>query len=662
MLSWLGAIPLMLASVVVLYLPGLATGYFLGLRRLWCWAFAPVFSIGAYAVLAIAMPWAGLPWTLGTAAIGAAVFSALIVLIGRLVLRARFSDPEERTTRWGWGAGSLAFAGAGLLFIGCVGIGDPNAVSQSWDSVFHHGALRYALDTANVSPFHLPSYSNPADTGSYYPGAWHAAVSLVALIGGSDIPLAINSFNMVVVALVWPASIMLLTRQLVRTTPTSSIAVGVLAAAFPAFPLNTLAYGILYPFFLGMAVLPAAVAAALQFVGLIRGERIAHLRLLGALALFGAGTVALSHPSAFTSLLVLCAVIAVVAFVANWRSATVAQRARRGALLILFLLVGYNIFIRFRTSWWWPAQTSLPEAVLQAFTSSILGAGLPLAMAALVVIGIVFAVMRRDRWGLAAALMWIVSAALYIITAGASDQSLRLIVNAWFADVPRLGAQLVVTVIPLAVFAVDSLSGVLTRSRLGRAGSGIITAVCLGSVLLTTGYPAFVPLLRLVHDGQSAAYIDAMPPDERRLLGGRAEEGRVPVNNVLSDDERALIARLPEHVPDGAVIAGSPWTGTSYAYALAGYPVLLSYQKSVPDEDAELILYSFAFEPDSPQVCDALQRTGVRFVLDFGTREVESGRHEYPGIENLDGNPAAELVDQQGEAKLFRITSCGLGG
>jgi hypothetical protein len=35
MLSWLGAIPLMLASVVVLYLPGLATGYFLGLRRLW---------------------------------------------------------------------------------------------------------------------------------------------------------------------------------------------------------------------------------------------------------------------------------------------------------------------------------------------------------------------------------------------------------------------------------------------------------------------------------------------------------------------------------------------------------------------------------------------------------------------------------------------------
>ena len=59
-------------------------------------------------------------------------------------------------------------------------------------------------------------------------------------------------------------------------------------------------------------------------------------------------------------------------------------------------------------------------------------------------------------------------------------------------------------------------------------------------------------------------------------------------------------------------------------------------------------------------VCDAVERTQVRFVLDFGPREVQHlGPHVYPGIADLETSDAFELVDQEGEARLFELMACG---
>lgn len=662
MTSWVAAIPAMAVSILVLYLPGLAAGYLLGLRRLWWWAFAPLFSIASYSILAISFPYLSIPWSIGTAAIGAAIVCAAIVVIGRLLLRARFEvAPGAARSRWTFGA--LLFSGGGLLCIGVVGIGDPAAVSQTWDGIFHYGALRQITETGVASPFGLAAFSNPRATSSYYPGAWHAAASLVALLDHLNLPLAVNAFNMVVVALVWPASIMLLSRQLAGRSPIAVIATGALAAAFPAYPLNTLTYGVLYPFFLGIALLPAALAAFLQLIGLAREPRIGPLRLLGALALLGTGAVALAHPSAFAGMVVLSGAVVVVSFASEWPRASAVQRIVRTVSLLGFAVVALVLFLRLRTSWGWPAQTSLPDAMAQVLTGSVLGAGLPLAMSALLLAGLVFSIVRRDRHALTALLMWAVAAALYTITAGAPDQWFRRLVSAWYADAPRLGALLVVTVVPLAAYGLSRLWAVLSVARpLGRVGASIVATLILVSILLTSGYPQFVPLMRLAHDGDSVDYIDSMPGEERQLLSGISDQGLDPVNNVLSDDERELVSRLHEHVPEGATIVGSPWTGTTYAYAFAGYPLLYSYMGTDPSPDAQRILWGFAFEADTPEMCEVLERTGAEYILDFGTREVLSGRHEYPGIENLEGNPAVELVDRQGEAKLFKITSCGLGG
>ena len=79
-------------------------------------------------------------------------------------------------------------------------------------------------------------------------------------------------------------------------------------------------------------------------------------------------------------------------------------------------------------------------------------------------------------------------------------------------------------------------------------------------------------------------------------------------------------------------------------------------------DDAEAINTMLSTDGDSPQVCDALEDTGVEYVLDFSADgDFQENDGDYSGFDDLDDSPYVELVEQRGEAKLFRIVSCGLG-
>ena len=60
-----------------------------------------------------------------------------------------------------------------------------------------------------------------------------------------------------------------------------------------------------------------------------------------------------------------------------------------------------------------------------------------------------------------------------------------------------------------------------------------------------------------------------------------------------------------------------------------------------------------------PDICPALEEEQVEYVLDFGEQEIHGGAHPYPGLEDLESSGAVELVDSEGDAKLYRITACG---
>ena len=57
-------------------------------------------------------------------------------------------------------------------------------------------------------------------------------------------------------------------------------------------------------------------------------------------------------------------------------------------------------------------------------------------------------------------------------------------------------------------------------------------------------------------------------------------------------------------------------------------------------------------------MCAAIDRLDVGYVLDFGEFEVHRGRHEYPGLENLETSEAVELVDSEGPSRLYKVVAC----
>lgn len=132
-------------------------------------------------------------------------------------------------------------------------------------------------------------------------------------------------------------------------------------------------------------------------------------------------------------------------------------------------------------------------------------------------------------------------------------------------------------------------------------------------------------------------------------------------SEMLTLDERALLARVADHVPAGSVIADNPWNGSSLAYAYSGRRVLTPHLFAGRDSTRELIDERLKFEPGDPDVCNALRRTKVEFVLDFGSQYMIDldGSRDFPGVTDIGNSPGFELLDSQGpNAKLYRITSC----
>lgn len=128
---------------------------------------------------------------------------------------------------------------------------------------------------------------------------------------------------------------------------------------------------------------------------------------------------------------------------------------------------------------------------------------------------------------------------------------------------------------------------------------------------------------------------------------------------LLTTDELALIERVPESVPADAVIVGSPWTGVALTYALVDRDVLMPHTLTTTTEDANLINDGLRSAVAGSDVCQAVDDLDAEFVLDFGAQEVNDGTHVYPGLRNLSSSRALELVDSEGEARLYRVVACG---
>lgn len=645
-MSWVSILPAVFVTGALLFLPGLLLGFLLRLRGMRLLALAPALSVSLVAVAALAAPFVGIRWSVVPVLALTAVASVAAYFWSKHVGKPAPLPPRASARQLVAVIVSIVVPAVLIAFVLVRSMHDPEFFSQRYDNFFHLNAVQYVLDTGNASPLWLGSMTSPAGV-PFYPSGWHAMVSIVVALSGASVPLAANAMIIVVAAVVWPIGAVLLVRELLGRNQIMTVIAGALAAAFPAFPFLLLHYGVLYPLFLGLAVAPAAIAVAWWLLRPGRVPRRQDWALLLVLVVPGLGV---AHPGALMAVVALTVPFVLARLLHEMRTPGRPRLIGIG-LLIAYAAAGVVLLQVVRppaSQIYWPIINTVPDSIGEVVAAGVYGYPSSLGITALMIIG-AYSVIRRGsyaRWSILA--MAVISAVLYIIVSASPYETLRFWFTApWYNNPPRIAAFWAIGVLPLAALGGIVLVTWLLRQRLlvrARRFSERRPVVLIAIVVLA-----------LVGVTQNAAIRQAAADIEYTY------ELR-PGGPIVSPDELDLMEDLAELVPDDAVIAGDPWTGASFAYGVSGRRVLMPHLLMDLTDDAEAINKMLSTDGDSPEVCDALEDTGVAYVLDFSADgDFQENDGDYSGLDDLDSSPYVELVEQRGDAKLFKIISCGLG-
>ncbi|WP_269461803.1 DUF6541 family protein [Arthrobacter sp. SO5] len=650
-------------AVVILFGPGLLIGVSAGLGRFALAALAPGFSVTVIAVSAVLADFAGIPWSIWPVVLGTFLCVVGVLLICRGWLENRppgfrrsRADVRLWPVKWSVTLSVAAAVGLAAVTVGSrlVGaFGAPEAFSQTFDNVFHLNAIRYILDTGSGSALTVGAMTG----GGFYPTAWHDIASLTVQLTGLPIPVAVNLVNVCIGALVWPLSCIFLARVVLGPTLAATWVAAVLSAAFGAFPLLMVDFGVLYPNFLGISILPAAFALGLQALGLGTAPGEGRALSLISLVLTLPG-LALAHPS---SIMALLAFLAPAALFRWWLSLRAGVR-RRG---VSFGSVGIHAFVLLGSGFvalvlwmtvrppkeaaFWPAVEGPYHAIFEVITSSAIGRPISLAVMFLALAGLVYLLRKPGMWWLLG--VYAVAGLLFVVAASFRSGRIRdFVTGIWYNDPPRLAALLPVAILPVAVVGGVELWKWGRKQALRTAGQW---PPGRRRLFLHGGGVGLIALL-LVTTQQGN--VDVAQTAAARMYRVEAS------SPLVSSDELALLGRLDSHVPPGAVIVGNPWNGSSLAYALADRRSLQLHILGEVPPGAQLLYDRLRDATTDPAVCDVVRELKVGYVLDFGHDEVNFGDERgdvFTGLDDLAGSGAAELIDSQGTARLFRITACG---
>ena len=112
-------------------------------------------------------------------------------------------------------------------------------------------------------------------------------------------------------------------------------------------------------------------------------------------------------------------------------------------------------------------------------------------------------------------------------------------------------------------------------------------------------------------------------------------------------------------MPENALLIDNPYTGAALSYALGERKSAQLHILSCVTPDLQKIYDSLGNVSTEPGVCQAV-RANAYYILDFGPgRSARRQPHCRAGLPTSQQNPGVQLVDSQGEAKLYKVTACG---
>ncbi|KAB1633631.1 DUF6541 family protein [Pseudoclavibacter caeni] len=593
-------------------------------------AVPPVISVAVVGVAAVMLQLIGGSWTLASAG---AVVIVSAVLLG-VVLRV------SRAPKWQWSASGIGFrrawcgaaiGGVTLAVLFLQALPAPEAFEQTFDTAFHLNAVQYIVQHGDGSALTVSSMTG---NGGFYPTAWHDLVSLVVMATGVPVPLAANALNTVIIGGVWPLGMAFLAWALWPAQGWAGFAAGVLSAAMPSYPFLFFYFGSLYPNLLGLAVLPASLVIGLRAVRLVPqldAESTISSLIILAVAVAGLG---LAHPNALlaeiAAMVIAISVQAVVQAKAHWNWWSGA--ARMGMIASVVLLWSALLLV-WRTVRPDPTQAHLESGLTSAHAigevlTNAQGSGVVVAVvSAFMLVGGYLLIRRRDLF---VVVLWALTAMTFVIVAGSPSARLRLLFGGvFYQDANRIAALLAVPAVLLAAFGMSTM-----LERLG-GWRGPHTARALTVMIVIPGI-VWPQSAGLDHLHWSFQVFDS--------------------SVMIRSSEMEVVQDLTRDVPADDRVMVIPIGGGVFAYALTGREVTPEHF-FYTETDAEQYIREHIDESSTPQLCAALQDSDVRYLLDFN--RITVGIPSGPDLEDGGANNT-RLIEQDGDARLLKITACGL--
>lgn len=630
--------PVVVAVIAVLWIPGAALASGLGAGRWPAIALAPVMTTSLLSVGGIVTALVGVRWGLGAALFWVLVVPAAVWGVRLLLIRTgrrpwRFAAPPVRV--WELVVG-LAVALLITSWVFVVATVRPGNIVQDSDTIYHLGLVRWMLDSGSLSSLTADGFNNP-DTMPFYPAAFHDVAAVVVQFTGAPIVVVDNSLLLVSSALIYPIGLMFMLNTLVATDRRLVLLAGVLSAILPYFPWRIMVWGALWAQVYGLLLIPAVLTVYCW--GLLQVFRRQHWGSAALLFLVAVPGITLSHTSATFGVASGAILFSVAVSLSHalrtsgrWRWLPVA-----GFVLVGILGPALGAVVA-PTGMYTSKATPMP--IRKAFAGVVTlwsstenakqFAGI--AIVGLALIGCVALVRRggHDWWLPATAVVFFVLGnAVYAW----GTKYIWPFIWPWYSETSRVLAIAGVFLLAMMIVGVGWLLSLAQRmGRFGIAWTVLVAA-------------ALVPLM-VVQLGTVVSMIGG--PYQRTGMWG-----------WITDSKAQALRELSHQMPADAVVAANPWRGGMFLYLLGPQRTVIPTEKSY-GHDLETIAAGLKNVTTDPEVCRSVHRQQVTYVLTGGTI-VEGNQKwyaKYAAIDEVSEQGGFRQVATAGQYRLWAVPAC----